>query len=84
MGPFRKFPKTRIPEKSGKFTCLNFKRLSTTREFFKGDHWIVPELKQLVTQANNDKNLISLMADIALRYTVQKSFANLHKQILFI
>ena len=55
------------------------KRLSPTRKFFKGDHWIVPELKQLVTQTNHNKNLIFLMADIALQYTVKTSFANLHK-----
>ena len=27
-----------------------FKRLSRTRKLFKGDHWIVPELKQFVSQ----------------------------------
>ena len=45
MGPFkRKFPKTRIPEKSRK-------RLSRIRKFFKGDYWIAPKLKQFVTQS---------------------------------
>ena len=37
-----------------------FKRLSPTRKFFKGDHWIVLDLKQFVTQANHNKNLIFL------------------------
>ena len=27
-----------------------FERLSRTDKFFNGDHWIVPELKQFVTQ----------------------------------
>ena len=54
-----------------------FKRLSPTYKFFKGDHWIVPELEQLVTQANHNKNLIFLMADIALRYT-DKSFTQIN------
>ena len=78
MGPFSKFPKFRIPEKSGKVTCLTIQK-AFTNTFSKGDHWIVPELKQLVTQTNHNKNLIFLMADIALRYTVKTSFANLHK-----
>ena len=85
MGPFRKFPKSRIPEKSGKSRASwPFKRLLPTCKFFKGDHWIVPELKQLVTQTNHNKNLIFLMAEIALRYTVKASFANLYKQTLFV
>ena len=79
MGPFRKFLKTRIPEKSGKLTCLTIQKASTTRKFFKRDHWIVPKLKQLFTQTNHNKNLIFLMADIALRYTIKTSFGNLHK-----
>ena len=54
-------------------------RLSPTRKLFKGGRWIVPELKQLVTQTYHNKNLIFLMADIALRYTVKTRFANLHK-----
>ena len=65
MGPFRKFRKTRILVESGKFTCLT-KRLSPARKFFKGDHWIVPELRQLVTEPNHHKNMIILMADIGL------------------
>ena len=73
-GSFQKL----IPEKSGKVTCLTIQK-AFTNTFFKGDHWIVPELKQLVTQAKHNKNLIFLMADIALRYTVKTSFANLHK-----
>ena len=76
MGPFRKFPKTRIPEKSGKVTCLTIQKAF---KFFKGDHWIVPELKQLVTQTKHNKNMIFLIADIPLRYTVKASFANFHK-----
>ena len=55
------------------------KRLSTTRKIFKRDHWFLPELKQLVTQTNHIKSLVFLMADIALRYTVQTRFTNLHK-----
>ena len=27
-----------------------FERLSRTHKFFNGDHWIVPELKQFITQ----------------------------------
>ena len=79
MGPFRKFPKTRIPEKSGKVTCLTIQKAFTNAQVFKGDHWIVPKLKQLVTQTNHSRNLIFLMPDIALQYTVKTSFANLHK-----
>ena len=113
-GPFRKFSKTRIPEKSGKVTCLAiqkvfnnthvferdlsgsfqklesrknlekshawpFKRFSATHTFLNGDHWIIPKLKQIFTQTKHNKNLIFLMADIALRYTVKTSFANFHK-----
>ena len=41
-----------------------FERLSRTRKFFNGDHWIVPELKQFVNQTTkHNKNLIFLMAD---------------------
>ena len=62
MGLFTKFP-----EKSGKVTCLTIqKAFINTCKFFKGEHWIVPELKQLVTQAKHNKNLIFLMTDIAL------------------
>ena len=53
-----------------------FKKFSSTCKFFRGDHWIVPELKQLVTQANHNKNLIFLMTDIALRYTVLQIYTN--------
>ena len=67
-----------IPEKSGKVTCLTIQK-APTRKSFKGDHWILPELKQLVTQTNHKKSLISLMADITLRYTAKTRFANLHK-----
>ena len=52
-----------------------FKGLSPIRKFFKGDHWILPKLKQLVTQTNHNKNLIFLMADIVLRYKVKARFA---------
>ena len=65
-----------IPKKSGKVTCLTVQK---TRKIFKGDHWILPELKQLVTKTNHNKSLIFLMADVALRYTVKTRFANLHK-----
>ena len=43
-----------IPEKSGKVTCLTIQK-APTRKSFKGDHWILPELKQLVTQTNHKK-----------------------------
>ena len=62
-----------------KLHTRSFKRLSPTGKFFKGDHWIVPELKQLVTQTHHNKNLIFIMPDIALRYTLKTSFANLYK-----
>ena len=75
-GSFQKLEPRKNLEKSH---ASPLKRLSPTRKFFKGNHWIVHELKQLVTQANHNKNLIFLMADIALRYTVKTSFANLHK-----
>ena len=71
-----------IPEKSGKVTCLTIQKAFTNTKDF---HCILPEL--LVTQANHNKSLIFLMADIALRYTVKTRFANLHKipfiQLLF-
>ena len=61
-GSFQKL----ISEKSGKVThAWQFKWLSPTRKIFKGDHWILPELKQPVTQTNHNKSLIFLMADIA-------------------
>ena len=75
-GSFQKLESRKNLQKS----CAGaFKILSPTRKFFKGVHSIVPELKQLVTQAKHNKNLIFLMADTALRYTVKTSFANLHK-----
>ena len=60
MGPFMKFWKTRIPEKSGKVTCLAFERLSRTSKFFNGDYWKVSKLKQFLTQTAkaHNKNLI--------------------------
>ena len=65
-----------IPEKSGKVTSLTIQKAFTNAKDF---HCILRELKQLVTQANHNKSLIFLMADIALRYTVKTRFANLHK-----
>ena len=35
MGPFRKFPKTRIPEKSGKVTCLTIQKAFTNTQDFQ-------------------------------------------------
>ena len=67
-----------IPEKSRKVTYLTIQK-APTRKSFKGDHWILPELKPIFTQTNHKKSLISLMADIALRYTAKTKFANLHK-----
>ena len=63
-----------IPEKSGKVTCLTIQKAFTNTKDF---HCILPEL--LVTQANHNKSLIFLMADIALRYTVKTRFSNLLK-----
>ena len=71
-GSFQKLESRKNLEKSHAWP---FKRLSPTRKFFKGEHCIVPELKQFVTRTNQNKNLIFLMADIALRYTVKTSFA---------
>ena len=67
-----------IPEKSRKVTYLIIQK-APTRKSFTGDHWILPELKPIVTQTNHKKSLISLMADIALRYTAKTKFSNLHK-----
>ena len=60
-GSFQKL----IPEISGKVTSWQFKRLSPTRKIFKGNHWFLPQLKQLVTQTNHNESLIFLMADTA-------------------
>ena len=70
-GSFQKLESRKNLEK------LHYERLSPT--ILKGDHWILPELKQLITQTKHNKSLIFLMADIALRYTVKTRFANLHK-----
>ena len=56
-GSFQKLESRKNLEKSHAWP---FKRLSPTRKFFKGDHWIVLDLKQFVTQANHNKNLIFL------------------------
>ena len=56
-GSFQKLESWKNLEKSHAWP---FKRLSPTRKFFKGDHWIVLDLKQFVTQANHNKNLIFL------------------------
>ena len=61
-GSFQKLESRKNLEKSHAWP---FKRLSPTRKIFKGDHWILPKLKQLVTQTNHNKSLIFLMADIA-------------------
>ena len=55
---------------------LDHSKAFTNTQVFKGDDQIVPELKQLVTQTRLNQNLIFLMADIALRYTVKTSFTN--------
>ena len=75
MGPFRNFPKTN----PGKIWESHMLDHSPTCKIFKGDHWILPKLKQLVTKTNHNKSLIFLMAHVALRYTVKTRFANLHK-----
>ena len=84
MGPFRKSPKTRNPEKSGKVTWLTIQKAFINTQVFQKRPLDCTEIKQLVIQTNHNKNLIILTADIALRYTVKTSFANLHKEILFI
>ena len=66
MEPSRKFPKTRIPEKSGKVTCLTIRKAFTNTQVFQRRPLDCTELKQLVTQTNHNKNLIFVMADIAL------------------
>ena len=63
-GSFQKLESRKNLEKSHAWP---FKRFSTTHTFLNGDHWIIPELKQLFTQTKHNKNLIFLMADIALR-----------------
>ena len=80
MRPFTKFPKNRIPEKSGKVTRFTIqKALTKNTPVFQRRPLDCTRSKQLVTQTNHNKNLIFLMADIAFRYTVKTSFANLHK-----
>ena len=80
MGPFRKFPKTRIPEKSGKVTCLTIQKDFTNTHVFQRRPLDCTRTKStyhsIITQnVKRNKNLIFLMADIALRYTVKTSFA---------
>ena len=58
-----------------------FKRFSPTRKFFKGDHWILPELKQLVTQTNQNNSFIFLMADIAFN-TQLKQDLQIYKKFI--
>ena len=72
-GSFQKLESLKNLEKSHAWP---FKRLSPTCKFLKGDHWVVPKLKQPVTQTNHKENLTFLMADIALRYTVLKIYTN--------
>ena len=48
MGPFSKFPKLESLKNMEKSHAWPLKRLSPTGKFFKGDHWIVPELKHLL------------------------------------
>ena len=67
-GSFQKLEPRKNPERSHAWP---FKRLSPTSKFFKGEHCIVPELKQFVTRTNQNKNLIFLMADIALWFDTQ-------------
>ena len=50
MGPFRKFSKTGIPEKSGRVTCLVIDKTLKHTQVIKRDHSIVLETKQFVTQ----------------------------------
>ena len=69
-GSFQKLESRKNLEKSHAWP---FKRLSPTRKIFKGDHWILPKLKQ---QTNHNKSFIFLMAHIALRYIVKTRFAN--------
>ena len=78
MGPSRKFPKTRIPQNPGKVTCLTIQKAFTNTQVFQSKPLDCTELKLLVTQTNHKKNLIFLMSDVALQYTVKTSFASLH------
>ena len=79
MGPFRKFAKTNLGKIWKGHMLENSKGFHQHARFSKETIWILPELKQPVTQTNHNKSLIFLMADIALRYTVKTRFANLHK-----
>ena len=71
-GSFQKLESRKNLEKSHAWP---FKRLSPTRKIFKGDHWILPELKQLVTKTNRNKSLIflrlMLLFDTQLRQDLQ-------------
>ena len=79
MGPFRKFPKTN-PGKIWKSHMLDHsKGFHQYARFSKGDHCILPEIKQLVTETNHNKSFMFLMADVALQYTIKTRFVNLHK-----
>ena len=48
-GTFQEVSKNQSRKNLGKSHAWPFKRLSPTRTIFKGDHWILPKLKQLVT-----------------------------------
>ena len=72
MGPLRKFPKTRIPEKSGKVTCWAIQKAFTNTQFFLKRPLDFTRTKQLVTQTNHNNNLIFLVVDIALWYSSNK------------
>ena len=78
-GTFQEVSKKYFRKNLEKSHSWPFKRLSPTRKIFKGDHWILPELKQLVTKTNHNKSLTFLMADVAPQYTVKTRFANLRK-----
>ena len=65
MGPFRKFAKTNLGKIWKGHMLENSKGFHQHARFSKETIWILPELKQPVTQTNHNKSLIFLMADIA-------------------
>ena len=84
MGPFRKFQKTRIPEKSRKVTCLTIQKAFNNRQVFQWRPLDCTRIKTTCHSIKAQEEFDISYGDIALRYTVTRSFANLHKLILFI
>ena len=60
----RSFQKQESRKSLEKSHAWLLERLSRTRKFFKGDHWIVPKLKTFsLKRPKQNKNLIYLVAD---------------------